>query len=173
MRRALLFLAALLAAGLCHGLASRLLPWFPMTFDIFIFIAVYNSLGQSPIASAAGGSAAGLVADALSGGYFGLFGFANTLAAWGAAQVQQRIVLQQPLSVGLLMSAATVVQMITLAALRSFLLMGSAGPSLQIMLLRVLTSGILGAAAFSSLRRLRRSEKQWRDRRSRRLRIES
>lgn len=173
MKRVAIFLTALVVTALAHALGSRLLPWFPSTFDLFLLLAIYNSFGQSPGNSALGGSAAGLVADALSGGYFGLYGFANTLAAWGAAQLQQRIVLQQPLSVGLLVSAATAVQMTTLAILQSYLLQGSESPSPQIMLLRMLTSGILGAVLFITFRRLRRTEKQWRERRSRRLRIES
>lgn len=173
MKRALRFLAVLLVVVGLHTLAARLAPWFPSAVDLFLLLTIFNSLGRSPAWSCLAGSAAGLAADGLSGGLFGLYGFANTLTAWVAAQVQQRIVLQQPFTVGLLMSAATAFQMTTLAVLYSLLLLGSEGPSPGFMLIRMLTSGILGAALFVTVRRLERIEKKWREQRGRRLRIES
>ncbi len=173
MKRSLRFLAALLLVVGLHTLASRLMPWFSSTVDMFLILAIFSSLGRSPAWSCLAGTVTGLAADSLSGGLFGLYGFANTLTAWGAAQVQQRIVLHQPVTVGLLMSAATAVQMTTLAVLFSLLLLGSEGPSPGFMLLRMLTSGILGAVLFVTIRRFERFEKKWRERRGRRLRIES
>lgn len=172
MRDVLRLVVALAVAVAVHTAVSHLLPWFPSGIDLFIIVALLSSLGRSPAWSAVTGSICGLVADAMSGGYFGLYGFANTLAVWGSAQTQQRIVLQQPLSVGLLMTGATAVQMAVLALLHAFLLAGSEIPSPQTMLLRMATSGILGAALFVSGRRLARFEKAWRERRGRRLRIE-
>ena len=166
-----LVVALAIALGI-HTAASRVFPWFPSSVDLFIVVALFSSLGRSPAWSAVVGSVCGLVADAMSGGYFGLYGFANTLAAWGSAQTQQRIVLQQPLSVGLLMTGATAVQMTVLALLHAFLLTGSEVPSPQTMLLRMATSGILGAALFVASRRWIRFEQAWRERRNRRLRIE-
>ena len=73
------FTLGLICAVLVQALGARYVPHLPMYFDPFLILVVYHSLDGSPAWSSIGGSAAGLAQDALSGGPYGLHGFANTL----------------------------------------------------------------------------------------------
>ncbi len=163
------FLIGLAVAAVLHSLGSRLVASFPAVVDLFLILAVYNSLSCSPAWSMAGGSAAGLVRDALSGGLYGLHGFADTLVAYLTARLQQRLVIQQPLQIGLHLAVAAAVQLGILAALQALLVPGAELPGVGIMAARMTSSGILGWALFIAAGRFRNSVDHWREQRRRRL----
>lgn len=170
MRLFRLILATLLGAGV-HALGSDLFPWFSSAIDVFLILAVYHSLDNSVVSSLAGGTLTGLARDVFSGGFYGLHGFANTLIAYLAASIQQRLVIQQPLQVGLLLVLASAAQLAVLAGLQSLLLPGAELPTSGTLLARMATGGGLGTALYLLEGRARFSLDQWREQRRRRLSI--
>ena len=84
--RSIRFAAGLVLAVLAYAGAVRVMPGLAQAVDPFLVVAVLNALGGSSLAGFAGGLASGLVQDALTGGLFGLYGFANTLIGYAAAR---------------------------------------------------------------------------------------
>ena len=165
------FFLGLAAAAALHALASRLAVGFPAAVDLFLVLAVYNSL-SSPLAwSTAGGAAAGLARDALSGGLYGLNGFADTLVAYLAARLRERLVIQKPLEAGLLFALAAAAQLAVLATLQFLLVSGAELPGLGTLAARMVTCGVLGPLLLLLDRRLRAAAGRWREQRRRRLKM--
>ena len=167
------FLGALALTALLHGAGVGVWAGFAHFFDLFLVLALYSSLGRSANWSAGAGTFAGLTHDAVSGGLFGLHGFCNTLVAWLFARFQHRIVIQQPLTVGLLFALAAALQTLVMSILQLLLVAGPELPSLQVFGLRMVTTGILGGGAWIVERRIRGLERQWREQRGRRLRLDT
>ena len=170
--RALELLVGVLLATVLHVLGGRLVAEFPSWVDLFLVVAVYTSLDSAPVASMLRGTVAGLVHDALTGGLYGLHGFADTVVAWIVARMRQRLVIQQPLQVGLLFVLAAALQQALLAALRLVMVPGSELPGTSATVAKVVASGILGAGLFVLTARWRAFLAKWRDQRRRRLRVE-
>jgi len=165
------FLIGLICATLLQALGLRLSSHFSLAFDPFLILVVYHSLDSTPAWSSIGGSAAGLAQDALSGGLYGLHGFADTLVAYASSRLQQRLVIQQPTQVGLLFVLAAAAQL-TILAMMQFLLVGGAElPGLGTMIARMASSGIAGAALFVLADKTRAWHRRWRARRRRRVTI--
>ena len=170
--RTLRFLAAALLAALLQMLGLELVPHFFLAIDLLLLVSILNTLDSGPVGSLLGGSIAGLVQDALTGGLFGLHGFANTLAAWVAFRVRQRLVIAQPLQIGVLLGLAAGLQQVTLVLLGSLMVPGGELPGVGVLGLRMLTTGILGALIYAGARRFGMRFSSWRERRRRRLGIE-
>ena len=165
------FVVGLVCATLLQALGLRLSSQFSLAFDPFLILVVYHSLDNTPLWSSVGGSAAGLAQDTLSGGLYGLHGFANTLVAYAASRLQQRLVIQQSFQVALLFVLAAALQLAVLATLL-FLLVGSAElPGPGTMAARMACSGIVGALLFVLARKTREWRGHWRARRRGRLKI--
>ncbi len=165
------FLLGLAAATALHTLGARLTAGFPAVFDLYLVLVVYNSL-SSPVGwSTAAGSAAGLVRDTLSGGLYGLHGFADTLVAYLAARLRERLVIQKPLQVGLLFALAAAAQLVVLATLQFLLVSGAELPGLGALAARMVTCGVLGPLLLLLDLRLRTSVGRWREHRRRRLKM--
>lgn len=169
--RFLRFVVGLICAVLLQTLGLRLFPGFALVFDPFLILVVYHSLDGSTAWSSIGGSATGLAQDALSGGPYGLHGFANTLVAYAASRLRQRLVIQQPSQVGLLFVLSAALQMATLASLQFLVVSGAELPGLGSMAARMASSGIIGALLFVFAGRVRGWEKNWRARRRTRLKL--
>ncbi len=165
------FIIGLIFAVLVQTLGLRLSSHFALAFDPFLILVVYYSLDGSTAWSSLGGSAAGLAQDALSGGPYGLHGFANTLVAYAASRLRQRLVIQQPSQVGLLFVLSSALQMATLASLQYLLVSGAELPGLGSMTARLVTSGIAGALLFVLAGKARGWEQDWRARRRTRLKL--
>lgn len=163
------FTAGLICAVLLQTLGTRY--HFALAIDPFLILVVYYSLEGSPAWSSIGGSAAGLAQDALSGGPYGLHGFANTLVAFAASRLRQRLVIQQPSQVGLLFVLSAALQLAILASLQFLLVSGAEMPGPGAMALRLTSSGLLGALLFVLAGQVRGWEQRWRARRRRRLKI--
>ncbi len=166
------YLAGLLLAAAVQTLGIHLYGPFLLVIDLFLVLAVTVSLGHGPVGSMLAGSAAGLAQDALTGGLFGLHGFADTFVAWAASRLRQRVVIQQPVQVGLLFALAAALQQTLLVGLQFLMLPGSALPGLAVMALRMVSTGIAGMSLFVLGGRLRASFEALRDKRRRRLALD-
>ncbi len=165
------FVVGLICAVLIQTLGLRLFSHFALAFDPFLILVVYHSLDGSPAWSSIGGSVAGLAQDALSGGPYGLHGFANTLVAFAASRLQQRLVIQQSSQVGLLFVLSAALQMAILASLQFLIVSGAELPGLGSMAARLVSSGIIGAMLFVLAGKARAWNKSWRARRQTRLKL--
>ena len=168
--RGLRFVLALLLATTVQMLGQRHGSFFLAT-DLLLLAAVYNSLESGPAGSMLGGTAAGLVQDTLTGGLFGLHGFANTLVAWAVVMLRQRLSIQQPLQIGLAFALAAALQLASIASLEYWMLPGAALPGIEVMVLRMVTTGILGVLTVTAVDRVRTRLSGWRHQRQQRLRL--
>ena len=165
------FIVGLVCATLLQVLGLRLSSHFSLAVDPFLILVIYHSLDSTPAWSSVGGSTAGLAHDALSGGLYGLHGFADTLVAYVSSRLQQRLVIQQPPQVGLLFVLAAALQLAILAVLQFLLVGGAELPGLGTMTARMASSGIAGAALYVLADKIRQWNRRWRARRRRRLKI--
>ncbi len=170
--RILRFAIGLLLAAALQTLGLHLTSSFFLAIDLFLLLAVYNSLDNGPTASMLGGSVAGLVQDALTGGLYGLHGFADTLVAWAAARLRQRLVIQQPIQVGLLFALTAALQQTILVMLQYLMVPSTLLPGLGVMVVRMATTGVAGSLLFLSAGRVRHRLGSWRESRRRRLGLE-
>ncbi len=120
--RAVKLLAGLAIAVLVHLLGVRLIPSFALAVDVFLVVVALFALEGSSLAALFAGLLVGLLHDSLSGGSFGLFGFADTIVGYGTARLAQRLVIQRPTGVLALVSFAAVVQQAIVIGLAFLLL---------------------------------------------------
>lgn len=165
------FLLGLVCAAAAHVLS--LYSGVSQIIDPFLILAVYHSLRQSPAWSAIGGSAVGLVQDALTGGIYGLHGFANTVVAYTASRIQNRVVIQQPLQVGMLCFLAAAVQLAVLAGLQYVLVPRAELPLPGAMIGKMISTGVLGAVVYVLANRTLEWEQNRQERNRRRLRLDT
>lgn len=170
--RALRFLAALGVASLVHFIGMQILPWFSLAFDFFLVILVFHALDGSTLAGMLGGCAAGLITDALTGGPFGLFGFADTVVGYGTAATAQRLVIQRPSSSLLVFCLAAAAQQVVVLALTTMLVSSIDAPDIRWVAVKVTSSGILGLALYLARRRLQTRMEVWRRSRTAKIRFE-
>lgn len=168
--RSLRLFALLLGALVIHAAGARLWGGFPRAVDLFLVAVVLHALEGTPVSAMFAGLIAGLLTDALSGGLYGLHGFADTILGYASAFLAQRLVMRRLLSLLLLFSLAAAAQQAILLGL-SLLLVSSPGlPDLTWTLVRVATSGLVGTALFAIGRAGRTRMAKWRRGRQSRLR---
>ena len=168
MARLLEFVAGLVFASVVHLAGVRWLDGFSSSVDLFLLVALFVALGGRLLPSLFGGLVAGWVADAVTGGLFGLYGFANTLVGYGTAAAAQRLVIQRPTGVFLLFSLAAAVQQLVLVALSMLLLPETSVPGITQLLVKLAVAGTVGALGFVVSRRTGRWYGKWqRSKRSR------
>ncbi len=168
--RAARFIAGLLVAVVVHFIGVRLFDDFTSFMDVFLVVALFNALGGSPIAGLLGGLATGWVADVMTGGLYGSYGFCNTVVGYGAAVAAQRLVIHKPTNVFLLFSLGAAAQQLLLVALGRLLRPGAATPELIWLLVLFLAVGATGLAGHLMRNRFRRWRARWRRSRTARLR---
>lgn len=180
MTALLRFVLGLVAAVLCWGAVARMTPTLVTVFDPFLVLVLYHGLRRrasgrptSPLSGALAGSVAGLVHDALTGGWLGLHGFADALTAWLMLKVQQRMDLQQTVQIALAGLLASVFQQAALASLQFFLVSGGEMPELRDVLLRMMLTGLLLALVCVAAERFVAAEARWRERRRSKLRLDA
>lgn len=167
------FLVALLLAVAIHAAGVRVDPRFASLVDPFLVVVVLQALRHDAAKSAGAGTIAGLTQDALSGGLFGLHGFAQTLVAALATFARQRFVIQQPVQIGMLCLLAAALQQATLALLRLVFLAQSEAPDLVGTIGKMATSAVLGAVAAALADKLQAWDHRRRESRRRRLRLDT
>jgi rod shape-determining protein MreD len=173
MRAFFLFLGGLLLAAALQVLLVRIFPPTAYLLDLFFLLALFFSMMVSPAAGMVGATAAGLLRDALSGGPYGLHGFANTLVIFVVSRLRQRVVIQQPSQIGALVVLAAGLQVLVLALLRNLLVPGAQVLDPLSLALRLLVTGLVGTVAYFLGRRTVGAVARWRERRSRRLGLDT
>jgi rod shape-determining protein MreD len=143
------FAVALALAALLHAAGVRLHPSFAQAVDLFLVLVVLHALDGDSRAGLLGGLAAGTVHDALAGGLFGLFGFADTIVGYGVARLSQRLVIERPSGVLPVAAVAAVVQQAVAVGLAVVLLPDPRLPDPGWLAVRAATSGVLGTALFA------------------------
>lgn len=142
--RAARFLLALAAATALTALGARVVPGFSRVVDLFLVLTVLQGLRGSSLAGLAGGLAAGLTHDTLTGGPFGLYGFADTLVGYSTARLSQRLVVQRAFGVALVVGAFSLVQRLLLIVVHLMAAPPVPWPDPTWMLLRAVVCGLLG-----------------------------
>lgn len=179
MKAFLRFVLGLVASVAAWSLAVRLDPILAPIFDPLLVLVVYLAVRQgedgrpaSPLTCALAGSAAGLLQDAFTGGRLGLYGFADTLVAWTVSKVQQRMVIQQTLQIGLVGMLASAFQLATLATLQFLMVPGGQMPTVGSAVLRITLTGVLLVGVHLAAQRVKLLTFQWREKRRSRLRFD-
>jgi rod shape-determining protein MreD len=162
------FAIALALAVLVHAVGVRLHPQFGQAVDLFLVLTVLFALAGDSRAALLGGLAAGTAHDALAGGLFGIFGFADTIVGYGVARLSQRLVIERPSGVLPVAAVASVVQQAVAVGLALSLLPDPRLPDPIWLAIRAAVSGVLGMLLFglgrwwrggADRRRRRRREK--------------
>ena len=169
--RVLRFAGALLAVTLAHLAGIGLWSGFGLVFDFFLVLAIFNALDGDTFAGLAGGLVAGLVADAVSGGLYGLHGLADTIVGYGTAFATQRLVVQRPPSVFLVFSLAAAFQQLMLASVTLLMLPGAELAAYPWVVAKVVGTGVLGTLTFIARNQLRARYALWRRTRTVRVRM--
>jgi rod shape-determining protein MreD len=112
----------LAAALVVHLVGSHLFPDFPRVMDVFLVVVALQALSGNSLAGLLVGLAAGLLHDTLTGGLYGLYGFADTIVGYGVARLAQRLVIQRATGVFGVVSLASVLQQAVLVGLTFLLL---------------------------------------------------
>lgn len=156
------FLAALAAAALLHFVGSRLWPGFPRAADLLLLVAMLEARHGKPVAGMFAGLASGLLADGLSGGPFGLFGFANTVVGYGTARAAQQLVVQRTSGLAALFAAGAAAQQAILALLAFVFRDRVELPDPVWLPVQVATAALLGLAWTAAAAALARRFRFWR-----------
>jgi len=170
--RSLRFAMALAVATLLQVAGVSLFPQFSLAVDFFLVIVVFNAMDGNSAAGMFGGTAAGLVTDGLTGGYFGLFGIANTVVGYGTAITAQRLVIQRPASSLLVFAVAAAAQQLILLGISLLFVAHADLPQYSWILVKVGTTGVLGGVLYLANRRMRSRVEMWRRTRKTRIRFE-
>ena len=168
--RALKFAAGLAVVVLLHVAGVRLFDDFFRVADLLLVVVLFTALGGSLLGGMLAGLVAGLVADALTGGFYGMYGFAGTIVGYGAAFTAQRLVIQRRSAIWLVFSAGAAVQQMVVIGLSLILLEDPALPAFVPVVLKVVVTGLLGVGSQVVGRRLSRLFGVWRRSRTARLR---
>jgi len=138
----------LLLALLIHLVGSSLIPRFADYVDLFLVLATYQALTGNLMVGMLAGAAAGMTHDAVTGGPYGLHGFADTAVGYFAAFAAQRLVIQRGFSVLLLFCVASSGQILILTVLGIMVSEATILPSWIEVVVRVIVSGILGVFVY-------------------------
>lgn len=140
------FVAGLGLAAVLHFAGARLLPNFAQAVDLFLLVVALEARHGSPVSGMFAGLAAGLLADGLSGGPFGLYGFADTAVGFGIARAAQQLVVQRTTGLAGVFAAGAAAQQALLAALALIFLDHAELPDPLWLLVKVATTALLGLA---------------------------
>jgi len=143
------FAVGLVLAVVVHAAGVRIHPGFAQAVDLFLVLVVLHALDGDSRAGLLGGLAAGSVHDALAGGLFGLYGFADTIIGYGVARLSQRLVIERPSGVLPVAAVAAVVQQAITVGLAMVLLPDPRLPDPVWLAVRAGTSGVLGTLLFA------------------------
>ena len=170
--RSLRFVVAMAVATLLQVAGVSLFPQFSLAVDFFLVIVVFNAMDGNSVAGMTGGMVAGLVADGVTGGYFGLYGIANTVIGYGTAVTAQRLVIQRAASSLSVFAVAAAAQQLILLGISLLFLADADLPQYSWILVKVCTTGVLGGALYLANRRMRSRVEMWRRTRKTRIRFE-
>jgi len=148
------FVVAVGAAAGLHVFGLRIHPASAQYFDPFLIVALYHSLRQGPALSALAGTVTGLGHDALSGGLYGLHGFATTLAAYLTSRLQIRMMIHQHSQVALLLLLAAAFHQALLGTLQFLMVPAAELPGVVATLIKMATTCLVGTAFYAAADRV-------------------
>ncbi len=169
--RALRFTLAMMVAALLQFAGMQLFPWFTLAVDFFLLFTIFNALDGATMAGMVGGCVAGLLTDAITGGPFGLFGFANTVVGFSTATAAQRLVIQRAASSLLVFSLAAAAQQAVVLALALLLLPSPGAPDFRWITVKVASTGLLGLGLYLGRGRFMSRMEVWRRTRTSKIRF--
>jgi rod shape-determining protein MreD len=141
---ALRVFAGLVAAAILHFVGVELFEAFPRAVDLFLLVAVLEARRGQPAVGMLAGLAAGLLTDGITGGPYGLFGFADTAVAYGVAAAARQLVVQRTTSLAALFAAAAAAQQALVAGLALVFRPGAELAAPEWLLVRVATTAVAG-----------------------------
>jgi rod shape-determining protein MreD len=160
------------AALLAHLVGTRLSPDFPRVVDVFLVVVALHALSGNTLTGLLVGMAVGLVHDTLTGGLYGLHGFADTIVGYGTARLAQRLVIQRASGVFLVVGLASVLQQVVLVGLTFLLLLDPVLPRPQWVGAKAVACGLLGMLIYAVAGSMGRNYESRRRSRMSRLRLE-
>ena len=169
--RALKLLAGLAAAVLVHLVGLQLFGGFGRFVDVFLVVVVLYALEGETLSAIFVGLFVGLLHDTLSGGPFGLFGFADTIVGYGTARLAQHLVIQRATGVLGVVTFASALQQAIVVALTFLLLPEPSLPEPLWVAVQAGACGLLGMAAYIAGRHWRQGMDTRRRNRMNRLRL--
>lgn len=155
------------AAGL-HVLGLRIHPVTVQFFDPFLVVGLYVSVRQGPAVSALAGTVVGLAHDALSGGLYGLHGFASTLATYLTSRLQIRMMIHRHSQVALLLLLAAAFHQALLGTLQFLMVPAAELPGVLSTVIKMATTCLFGTATYAAADRFAAWSELRRDKRSQR-----
>jgi len=164
--RAVRFVLLLAAALGVHFVGGRLVPGFASALDPFLVVLVFQALDGGPLAGLVCGLLVGAAQDAVTGGFYGLHGFADTVVGYVAAIVAQRVVIQRWGGVMLAFVAGSAVQQLLLVLVALLVLGDPELPSLASVVVKPLLNALAGLGLFVGTQRGRVQYERWRRNRS-------
>lgn len=171
MTEALRFVLGLIVACALHTLGLRIHIAAPLFFDPFVVLVIYASMRTSTARSSLIGTFVGLVQDALTGGLYGLHGFANTSVAFLISAIRQRFVIQQPSQVAVLAGLGGMFQITILSFLQFALVAQAEIVHPGFALAKTFVTGLVTLAVYVGSDRFFAWERHRREQRSRRIRL--
>ena len=165
-------LAAIALAALAHFVGARLSDDFVRVIDVFVVVVALHGLRGNSLSALLVGPLVGLLRDSLTGGPFGLFGFAGTIVGYVTARLAQRLVIQRPTGVLAVVSFASVLQQAIVVGLALLLLPSAELASPLWTAIRAGSSGLLGMAVYIVTGHWRRTSDARRRGRMSRLRLD-
>ncbi|HEX9945850.1 MAG TPA: rod shape-determining protein MreD [Thermoanaerobaculia bacterium] len=171
MQQTLKLLAGIALAVLVHFVGMRLSPYFGRVIDVLLVVVALHGLKGNSLAALLVGLLVGLLHDTLTGGPFGLFGFADTIVGYVTARLAQRLVIQRATGVLAVVSFASVLQQAVVVGLAILLLPAPEMPSPVWAAVRAGACGLLGMAVYIAGSHWRRTSEARRRGRMSRLRL--
>ncbi len=172
MSGAVRLILGLAAALLVHLVGSHLFPDFPRVMDVFLVVVALQALSGNSLAGLLVGLAAGLIHDTLTGGLYGLYGFADTIVGYGVARLAQRLVIQRATGVFGVVGLASVLQQAVLVGLTYLLLPDPALPRPLWAGTKAVACGLAGMVIYAAIGSLTRNYETRRRSRMSRLRLD-
>lgn len=169
--RALRFLASLVVVVLAHSLGVHLWGDFAVFIDLFLVLTIAWAFEATTLTGLAVGLAAGLAADAFSGGIYGLNGFANTLVGYLTALSVANLSKMSTSGAAIVSALAAVAQQAVMTLLVFVMVAEPSAPALVPMIWKIGFTAVAGAGLFSLRRRLVKLTGSWRRAREARLRF--
>jgi rod shape-determining protein MreD len=162
----------LAAALLVHLVGAYLFPDFPRLLDVFLVVVALHALSGNSLTGLLVGMAVGLIHDTLTGGLYGLYGFADTIVGYGTARLAQRLVLQRATGVFAVVGLASVLQQVVLVGLTFLLLPDPPLPRPLWAGAKAVACGLLGMLVYAASGSVGRNYESRRRSRMSRLRLE-
>ncbi|HEX6901803.1 MAG TPA: rod shape-determining protein MreD [Thermoanaerobaculia bacterium] len=164
--------AAVALAVLAHFVGMSLSPLFGRVVDVFLVVVALHGLRGNSLSGLLVGLLVGLLHDSLTGGPFGLFGFADTIIGYVMARLAQRLVIQRATGVLAVVAFASALQQAVVVGLILLLLPAPELPSPLWVAIQAGACGVLGLVVHIASGHWRRTADARRRGRMSRLRLE-